>query len=152
MMNATELAMPAQRRSDVIHFQAICFSHPAIVRMRAARRFVSAAFATIPVASLRVAPSDAPPVIRPECIGTAVAAPSAAPLGKLAPTPRTERCDHAMRERAIFKKRMTFVHLSVLARGRLVRPARACCLPVQARFRDHPGMGLRRPECATVHL
>jgi len=90
MMHATQFAVLAARLRDVIDFEAIGLAQPAIPRIAAADGLVPAARAPVAIAALRRAPRKRPPVVLPERVGTAVAAPRAAPLRQrlAAPTAR----------------------------------------------------------------
>jgi hypothetical protein len=79
MMDATQRAVRAARLLDVIDFKPIGLAETLVLWVGTRRRLMPAPFATITIASLRGAPRKRPPVVGPEPLRAAIAAPHSSP-------------------------------------------------------------------------
>lgn len=113
MMRAAERAVQAHTRDAMIDLEAIALArlapraHGGVVRRgrdaafrRTLHRNVAAPRAAVLIAALCRAARERPPMVFPKAVGTAVAAPGAPALGKLAAAPRAA-LRRAMRERTV---------------------------------------------------
>jgi hypothetical protein len=75
MVDAAQRAVRAAGLPDMIDFEPIGLAQALIFGVRARRRLVSATLAAVPVAALRGATREGPPMIVPKVLGAAVAAP-----------------------------------------------------------------------------
>src|ERR1700730_15537120 len=122
MVHARELTVPAGGRFDVVDFEPpdLLLLPPSahrleICRARAMRRggrplrpARPAALAAVAVAALRGAARDRPPMVRPERIAAAVAAPRPAPSRQLRRAPRACALATRRRERTHREQRVAF--------------------------------------------
>lgn len=124
MVSARQLGMLAGARHDVVDFEPsdqFCFA-PGTHRgeIGAMRRVLGshrplgaigpAPSAAVAVAALHRAPRDRPPVVRPEQLAAAVAAPRPAPRRQRGTAPRARARRRRRRERADREQRVLFRH------------------------------------------
>src|SRR5437660_209438 len=120
MVRAVQRAVLAAARDDVVHLEArdalllapgahrreVCRVGAVRGACRALRAARAAALAAIAVAELGGAARDRPPVVGPELLAAAVAAPRAAPRRQLRGAPRARAVGGPRRERADRKQRV----------------------------------------------
>jgi hypothetical protein len=93
MVQAAKRAMGAACLFDVIDLEAVGFAELAIVWIRSPRRLVSAVLAAIFVAAFYRATRERPPMIVPEALRAAIAAPHAPANGERIAAPAAAALD-----------------------------------------------------------